>query len=196
MRFACLQGVVGNENVTLHIWLRMVSPQQAKSSVCADTQDAEGCDQTALARGFALLQSSYASIPYANKAGIQLLQARSILEFSNNIYLRWVCAARICAVLHTHAGQCGSIAVGALGCLPLKECKYRVGGCRTRAHTDAHIHTRACKLGVVWCARVCVSLAGLTAQASSTPCRSCGRTAIRHAPLWHRTDKSICPTQR
>lgn len=87
--FAYMQGVLGEESVILHVWLRMAPPAVASPRLCMQRWPVvPNCNKTGVARGFALLQSVRKSIPYYNRAGIQLLQAASLLKFSQKLYLR------------------------------------------------------------------------------------------------------------
>ncbi len=77
--------------MTLHLWLRLVPPGVAARALCAQRgANASTCGRTAIVRGFAFLQSARRSVPFYNKAGIQLLQAASIKHFSRLVFLRCV----------------------------------------------------------------------------------------------------------
>ncbi len=89
------QGVLGNADVTLHVWIRLVPPSSTpQPAVCAAAGASEadraaaGCGRVAAVRGFAFLQDHRRSVTFGSPM-IQMVQSVNIRLFKDRkMYLR------------------------------------------------------------------------------------------------------------
>ncbi len=69
------QGVLGGEEVVLHMWVRVVPPRARRGNAAR-----------AAVRGFAIMLSKK-SVPAPGEGGPQLINAEGVLYFSDQVFL-------------------------------------------------------------------------------------------------------------